>query len=100
AENDALKLDLKELQQKPIQLNQETEIALKEANQKIRELETQNKKLTENATEFNQLNELQKKQLTGYNNLLTKYAKNDKIALENYIESLKNKPLSHLTKEK
>src|SRR5205809_55078 len=53
----------------------------KEPNQK----KDQINQLQENANEFNQLNELQKKQLTDYNKLLTKYAKNDKIALENYI---------------
>jgi len=75
------------------------EQALKEANEKIRVLEEENKQLTENPVEFNKLTELEKKKLTDYNDLLTKYSKTDKNSLENYIETLKNKPLSPLTKE-
>jgi len=42
-----LKLDLEKLKDKPIQLNQAQEEALKEANQKIRELEKENKQWQE-----------------------------------------------------
>jgi len=47
AENDSLQLEIKELKKKPIQLNQAQEEALKEANQKIREQEKENKQWQE-----------------------------------------------------
>ena len=71
-----MKLDLEKLKNKPIQLNQAQEEALKEANQKIRELEKDKKEIAEYLLEQHQakIKELQSKN----NSLIEKVAKLEK----------------------